>query len=648
MTTGSYLSGEVARLATLGGLDGDVSGGTTPVFDASVVRSGERSLRCDGTAANASHASLYGGAFSFNATTNTKVHNLQWFRVTALPTATKIIMHLTYDATLTSIKLTSGGGIEFWAGAASANDRLLGSLAGVVAAGEWFGILIERVAVHNTNAVNEMRAWFFTDNPERDALIGESATCTPAELRMSQSLPGAHVAGWVNAPGLTASLYLDDGICRYAAGWTRKPSPRQKITRLPAARVVANTSSQWHTCRSTTYTESHSLEAVNGLVTAAHADSTSDGTAHQLRNTSAASAGTPSVIEFECQSYGRAGIPGHVIVGSGGAGRQSVGDASARTRIAQGLYVGPGIGTIALSLMKVGSPTDDLVVEVQSDSAGAPSGTVIASFTLAGTGLTTSVAEYIDYVQAPTGVGVKAWLVLSRSGSVDASNYYQVQTTSATNTYRDGGTAAHNGTSWGAVDSTATWVMRIFNDIGQARIDNLAIHCYHGEAVSTGTKTGVVKLTNPDQGAVTAFNYGNDGGAAGAFPTLWTAFPALVGAFQANPGTPSIHAAARFSVDKRDTGTRAVLCSAVVVICEWSEPLPGWNEVIKTSDSTHWWAKYAPTRLQVVTYPSGVETDNVVEGGEWFLVADPLPDDGVLASITVVTDTTLRASYTPA
>lgn len=45
----------------------------------------------------------------------------------------------------------------------------------------------------------------------------------------------------------------------------------------------------------------------------------------------------------------------------------------------------------------------------------------------------------------------------------------------------------------------------------------------HGESVSTGTKTGTVDVfANPAGSVSGSFNYGNDAGAAGTWPTLWT------------------------------------------------------------------------------------------------------------------------------
>jgi hypothetical protein len=44
----------------------------------------------------------------------------------------------------------------------------------------------------------------------------------------------------------------------------------------------------------------------------------------------------------------------------------------------------------------------------------------------------------------------------------------------------------------------------------------------HGEEIATGTKAGSVQiLSNPAQGAESAFNYGNDAGAEGTYPTTW-------------------------------------------------------------------------------------------------------------------------------
>lgn len=79
---------------------------------------------------------------------------------------------------------------------------------------------------------------------------------------------------------------------------------------------------------------------------------------------------------------------------------------------------------VELYLYKTGSPTDNLVIELQSDSSGSPSGTVITTLgTIAGADLTTGFYSF------PCDVSLSAsttyWIVLRRSGSLNGSNYFQ-------------------------------------------------------------------------------------------------------------------------------------------------------------------------------------------------------------------------------
>ena len=83
---------------------------------------------------------------------------------------------------------------------------------------------------------------------------------------------------------------------------------------------------------------------------------------------------------------------------------------------------------VGLKLDKVGSPVDSLNVEVQSDSAGSPSGTVLASCTIAAGSISSTAGEYwIDALSNPTlSAGSNYWLVVKRTGALDALNYYLI------------------------------------------------------------------------------------------------------------------------------------------------------------------------------------------------------------------------------
>ena len=82
------------------------------------------------------------------------------------------------------------------------------------------------------------------------------------------------------------------------------------------------------------------------------------------------------------------------------------------------------IHEISVALSKQGTPTDDLIIEVQSDSAGNPSGTVIATVaTVPCSTLTTDVGEWKAYSNLGiTGltIGATYHLVFRRSGTLTA------------------------------------------------------------------------------------------------------------------------------------------------------------------------------------------------------------------------------------
>ena len=81
-------------------------------------------------------------------------------------------------------------------------------------------------------------------------------------------------------------------------------------------------------------------------------------------------------------------------------------------------------------LFKTGSPTDAIQCQLYSDSSGEP-GTLIdtASNTVSGAGLTGTKEIHTFLFDAGNFLNVSNgyWLVLSRTGSQDVSNYYNVR-----------------------------------------------------------------------------------------------------------------------------------------------------------------------------------------------------------------------------
>jgi len=88
---------------------------------------------------------------------------------------------------------------------------------------------------------------------------------------------------------------------------------------------------------------------------------------------------------------------------------------------------GISLNTIRLRHSKESSPTDNIVVSIQADSGGVPSGTDIVSSTYPGTSLPGSNGIVtVDYSLSTTlTASTTYWIVWQRSGSLDGTNYYR-------------------------------------------------------------------------------------------------------------------------------------------------------------------------------------------------------------------------------
>ncbi len=121
---------------------------------------------------------------------------------------------------------------------------------------------------------------------------------------------------------------------------------------------------------------------------------------------------------------------------------------------------GTSVSSLKLALSKVGLPTDDVQIRVETDNAGEPSGTLAhadAYAAIAGGTLTTS---YTDETATFNGAftltdKTRYWVVLQRStDTADAANYYQLGILAA-NTTRVNSFANYNKntTSWGSLET---------------------------------------------------------------------------------------------------------------------------------------------------------------------------------------------------
>lgn len=83
---------------------------------------------------------------------------------------------------------------------------------------------------------------------------------------------------------------------------------------------------------------------------------------------------------------------------------------------------------VLLGVGKVGSPTDNLVAQIYTNSSGVPSGTTVGtSDAIAGADLTTSTQWLRFDVAASLSASTKYWVVLTRSGSRDTDNYFTIR-----------------------------------------------------------------------------------------------------------------------------------------------------------------------------------------------------------------------------
>lgn len=84
---------------------------------------------------------------------------------------------------------------------------------------------------------------------------------------------------------------------------------------------------------------------------------------------------------------------------------------------------------ISAAVWKAASPTDNIQFEIQSDSAGLPSGTILGTVSYPSASLGSSdPGSKINYgtSSATLTSGVTYWLVVERSSTLSATNYYNL------------------------------------------------------------------------------------------------------------------------------------------------------------------------------------------------------------------------------
>jgi len=89
----------------------------------------------------------------------------------------------------------------------------------------------------------------------------------------------------------------------------------------------------------------------------------------------------------------------------------------------------------AYLIIDTGSPADNAVITIQTDNAGHPSGTILGTWTKPAGELSGSCAQYIsdEYTGLGLTSGQSYWIVFSRSGAADSSNFYRYCQNSGSN-----------------------------------------------------------------------------------------------------------------------------------------------------------------------------------------------------------------------
>ena len=147
---------------------------------------------------------------------------------------------------------------------------------------------------------------------------------------------------------------------------------------------------------------------------------------------------------------------------------RAVGDVDARTRLAQSFVLTDAdastikLENVGLILRKQAAPTDDFYAEIQTDSGGSPSGTVVTNGTssvIGGASLTTNYGPVKFTWATPPALasGTTYWIVFRRSTANDAVNYYQVLDA--------GGATYASGEAKTYTASTLTWSAALANDV---------------------------------------------------------------------------------------------------------------------------------------------------------------------------------------
>jgi hypothetical protein len=122
------------------------------------------------------------------------------------------------------------------------------------------------------------------------------------------------------------------------------------------------------------------------------------------------------------------------------------------------------VSEVDLWLKKIGSPTGNMTVEIQTDSAGEPSGTAVTngtSNTVSASTLTTSFGDItFSFASNPSlASGTTYWIVLTTADSQSNTNYVVWGADTSTPGYADGAMFGEDASTWGALSADAVFTV---------------------------------------------------------------------------------------------------------------------------------------------------------------------------------------------
>lgn len=131
---------------------------------------------------------------------------------------------------------------------------------------------------------------------------------------------------------------------------------------------------------------------------------------------------------------------------------QNIGSATSNSFVSQGFKLSASgkVKYARAKLLKVGSPTGNIVCAIYSDNAGVPGSSLIAAHTINTANLTTT-ATWVHFTfphTAPTLSASPTQYHLVIGVTVDASNYLQWRMDGSAGAYADGAKATWNGSAW--------------------------------------------------------------------------------------------------------------------------------------------------------------------------------------------------------